>query len=454
MSLRDQWKYSRFRPKNTATHTRYRNWLSSRYWKRVNGGGPDKRPLPDRVSRAVTSRTPAYRDRVNPATGRPRWTDRSAADLARWQETRVRASGPAAAKDQEITMTTAPNSKTRKLSGRKILIASIILVLLGAIVTHRIFIAALIAAAALAALVFYARVRWTRYASGGWIAARKRRRYQGWAGFRDVRRVTRAACTLTRRLSPGTSLLILGTKGRARQRVAVCRENSALYVGPPGYGKTGALACHAADAPGALFATSTKTELLLDTLPYRAKLGGRIWILNADGYGNIPTTLAWSPLEGCASAMTAIRRAGDLIAASPRDTSGKDAWHEDRGARLLRYMLHAAAIAGASMYEVEAWVNDPASTEPMSILQAVDPGWADKLAALLADSGDNLGALVVIRVRRDRVDGRPGDGRRRLPPARRRLLRMGVRPLQRQRVPDRPEPPLRLPRPLLRRARR
>ena len=49
------------------------------------------------------------------------------------------------------------------------------------------------------------------------------------------------------------------------------------------------------------------------------------------------------------------------------------------------------------MYEVEEWVNDPLSAEPMSILEhvpAADPRWAGKLAALLADSGDNLGALV------------------------------------------------------------
>ena len=75
MSLSGRWKYTRLRPKNTATYTRYRNWLSSRYWRRVNAGGPDKRPLPDRVSRAVTSRTPVVRNRVNPATGRPRRDD-------------------------------------------------------------------------------------------------------------------------------------------------------------------------------------------------------------------------------------------------------------------------------------------------------------------------------------------------------------------------------------------
>jgi hypothetical protein len=81
VSLRDRWKYTRIRPKNTATYTRYRNWLSTRYHARGNG----KRPLPDRVSRAVASRTPGYRNRINPATGRPRWTDRNDQALGRWR---------------------------------------------------------------------------------------------------------------------------------------------------------------------------------------------------------------------------------------------------------------------------------------------------------------------------------------------------------------------------------
>jgi type IV secretory pathway TraG/TraD family ATPase VirD4 len=295
-------------------------------------------------------------------------------------------------------MTTADKPREKSRAGRGILALTVAVVALGALALHLPGLAVLTLAVLVIVTVFAVRLRfwWVRYSSGGWIAARRRRAYQGWAGRRDIARVTASAHKLTRRLSPGTPLMVLGTRGRAGQRVAVHRENSALYIGPPGFQKTGALACHAADAPGPLFCTSTKTGLLLDTIGYRRWLGGRTWILNPDGYGGIPTTLSWSPLEGCMSAATAIRRAGDFVTASPRDKSGKDAWHEDRGARLLRYMLHAAAVAGASMLEAEAWVNDPLSTEPMSVLDAAgaEPGWAGKLAALLAESGENLGALI------------------------------------------------------------
>lgn len=296
-------------------------------------------------------------------------------------------------------MTTATKPREKSRAGRKILVACTAAAVIGGLALHlpAIAIAALVGLIAAAVLAVRARFWWLRYSSGGWIAARRRRAYQGWAGRRDIARTSAAAHKLTRRLTPGTSLLVLGTRGKTRQPVAVCRENSALYTGPPGYGKTAALACHAADAPGALFATSTKTELLLDTIAYRHWTGGRTWILNPDGYGNIPNTLAWSPLEGCESPETAERRAGDLMTASPRDKTGKDAWHEDRGARLLRYMMHAAAVAGASMYEVEEWVNDPLSPEPMSILEnvpAANHRWAGKLASLLTEADDSVGHLV------------------------------------------------------------
>ena len=90
MSLRDRWEYTRLRPKNAATYTRYRNWLSTRYHARGTG----KAPLPDRVSQAVTARAPVVRNRVNPATGRPRWTDRSDGDLTRWSADRDRPQAP------------------------------------------------------------------------------------------------------------------------------------------------------------------------------------------------------------------------------------------------------------------------------------------------------------------------------------------------------------------------
>ena len=54
----------------SGSKTRHRNWLNRRAWAR------GKTPLPDRIARQFTSRLPVYRNRVNPATGRPRRDDR------------------------------------------------------------------------------------------------------------------------------------------------------------------------------------------------------------------------------------------------------------------------------------------------------------------------------------------------------------------------------------------
>ena len=139
---------------------------------------------------------------------------------------------------------------------------------------------------------------------GGKAAARRRRKYQGWASRADIRRLRRRHAALTRRLCPGTALLILGTTRPAR-RVAVCRENSALYIGATV--RRARWPATPLTPPGSCSPRRLKRSSCL-TRP-TGPGSGPVWILNADGYGNIPTTLAWSPLEGCE-----IRRDGECAA--------------------------------------------------------------------------------------------------------------------------------------------
>ena len=65
----------------------YRNWLNRRA---VTRG---RTPLPDRITRGAGTCLPIVRDRINPATGRPRWTDRSDGALAKWRADREGAQG-------------------------------------------------------------------------------------------------------------------------------------------------------------------------------------------------------------------------------------------------------------------------------------------------------------------------------------------------------------------------
>lgn len=230
---------------------------------------------------------------------------------------------------------------------------------------------------------------WRR--AGGSAAQRRRRKYQGTATSRDISRslspraATRHAAVACPDLDPAYAPVIIGRSVKPSRVIAGSREDSFLLIAPPRSFKTALISCWAADAPGALLATSSRTDLYAHTVVSREAMGP-VHVLNPDGDGDIPTTLSWSPLDGCRNPRTALRRAGDLMHAAPKDSSGKDAWWDAKGADLLRLMLHAAAVAGASMYEAAAWVRDPSDPDAMGALASplATPGWAAELAGLLA----------------------------------------------------------------------
>ena len=255
------------------------------------------------------------------------------------------------------------------------------------------------AAGALAAKRLHEEHGWHR--SGGKAAARRRRKYQGAATRREIRAglspraAVRHAALACPDLDPAYAPVIIGRARRPSRVIAGTRADSYLVVAPPQTMKTALIACWAADAPGALLATSSRIDLYAHTVLAR-EVAGPVWVLNPDGDGGIPTTLSWSPLDGCRNPRTAMRRAGDLMHAAPRDSTGKDAWWDAKGAELLRLMLHAAAVAGTTMAEAAAWVRDPSAPEPMTALTSplAAPGWADELAAILAADEAQLTSII------------------------------------------------------------
>lgn len=235
--------------------------------------------------------------------------------------------------------------------------------------------------------------------SGGKAAIRRRRRWQGTATRRELRRNLspsaarkRAAVTCPGIFPEQAHVLIGRAKG---QDVAGSREDSYLLIAPPRSGKTGTIGCWLADAPGAALATSTRTDLYAHTAIPRGRLG-ELHMLNPGGDGGIPSTLEWSPVDGCENPAVAIERAGYLMAAAPKDSAGTGTWWDARGAELLRLMLHAAALSGASMREVCAWVHDPLSRDPAAILagEFAAPGWDHKLAAMTDGDTDQLRSIA------------------------------------------------------------
>jgi len=133
-------------------------------------------------------------------------------------------------------------------------------------------------------------------------------------------------------------------------------EESTLRVGIPGTGKTAELACRVADAPGGVVVTSTAADIFDLTAPLRRRRGP-VFVFNPGGIGAVTSTLRWSPLSGCADPAVATRRAADLMG-PPGGSAEGERW-DVQGRRVLAVFLHAAALGGHRMRDVQAWVANP-----------------------------------------------------------------------------------------------
>lgn len=190
-------------------------------------------------------------------------------------------------------------------------------------------------------------------------------------------------------------------------------EDVTLRVGGPRMGKSGELACRILDAPGAVIATSTRTDLFnicgpvlrAERAAWRVTLGGvgvglavsallfvlgtPVWlflgvglllvgpvsmwlsprpgeprpvlVFNPSGTGGLASTVAFNPLTGCEVPKTAIERAGDLLqGANLGDArNGEREFWIGQARRALAALMHAAALSGASMRHVQEWLSDP-----------------------------------------------------------------------------------------------
>jgi hypothetical protein len=241
----------------------------------------------------------------------------------------------------------------------------------------------------------------TWHMAGGRAAERKRRQYQGEATPPHVRKhlSPSAASKKMARLAPGLpasrAFIRVGTTvHQPAQKVAVSRAETVLVVGPPQTIKTAFMSTVVLEAPGAVLATSSRADQYRYTALAR-EAAGEVLVLDADGYGP-GTNFSWDMVAGCEDPEVAIRRAGALMGVSPRDPGGKDKWHEDRGARLLRLALHAAALAGHGMEAVRFWTQNPDVPEFGKVLGAspVAAGWLDSLTALCSMEGEFLNSAI------------------------------------------------------------
>jgi hypothetical protein len=153
------------------------------------------------------------------------------------------------------------------------------------------------------------------------------------------------------------------------QAVWISCEDTTLRVGGPRTGKTLSLACHGLDAPGALVTTSTRLDLAEMVQP--ARHDRPVHLFNPAGLGDLPSTVRWSILVGCIDFTTAARRAADLI---PESGSTEGERWDAQARRVLALLLHAAALAGKRVADLQRWLGDLGSTNnaPRALAEVVD----------------------------------------------------------------------------------
>jgi type IV secretion system protein VirD4 len=241
--------------------------------------------------------------------------------------------------------------------------------------------------------------------SGGKVAARRRRKFQGTATASEIGtalsvRAARRNAKVTRPSLPGRIAaqdagVRLGEGGRPKRTLMASHEDFILLVGGPRSGKSATEAAWLAEAPGAAISTTTRTDVWVNTALARARKGP-LWVLNPDGDGDLPTNFRLSPLTGCHIPQIAIESAGYLQHAAPSDKGGKDAHWDQRGAELLRLAMHAAAVAGADMRYVAAWVRNPSDPQFAAALclPSAAEGWAHKLATIRDTAPETLDGIV------------------------------------------------------------
>jgi type IV secretory pathway TraG/TraD family ATPase VirD4 len=205
--------------------------------------------------------------------------------------------------------------------------------------------------------------------------SRRARRNDGvasrWAILRVASRfaVRRSATTLRpslrelswwRRLRVPTTEFATPVARVGRLRVWSPIEDVTLRLGGPRTGKTGELAGRILDAPGAVIATSTRTDLIDLTGPVRSQRGP-LHVFNPSGVGDLDSTITFNPLSGCEAPPVATARAADLLSGASTSTGdgGDREYWVGQGRRVLAALLHAAALGGFTMRDVQGWIADP-----------------------------------------------------------------------------------------------
>jgi type IV secretion system protein VirD4 len=167
-----------------------------------------------------------------------------------------------------------------------------------------------------------------------------------------------------------------------RSPVTSRAQDSALVLAPSGAGKTMRLAAPLVmTATGSIVATSTKADIVRLTGAARQKLGP-VHVMDFDRVTGWPELTRWDLVRGCQVGREAMVRSKALVAGRPLGGAKNADFFAETADTVLRCLLHAAALEGASVRDVQRWARDFDDEDPYAILRRhpeAMPGWVEDL---------------------------------------------------------------------------
>jgi type IV secretory pathway TraG/TraD family ATPase VirD4 len=222
-----------------------------------------------------------------------------------------------------------------------------------------------------------------------------------WGRFAALRRSSRIRRSLgwwQRAGDAGEHAVFLG-RAHFRHGLRVPLEEHVLVMAPPRTFKTAFLADVILRYPGPVIATTTKADVFQLTSGIRAQRGP-VHVFNPQQIGAVPSTFRWSPVDGCQDQATAIRRADAFAHAVSQKGVEDGTFWSAKASDYLRAYFHAAALTGADLATVAAWVAgaDPGAAE--DILAAVGAAqWALTLAELRSEAQKTAATVRMVMSR-------------------------------------------------------